>query len=139
MKIPAILAVAQANPTGQAQASNTEGRGVRGFMGPSSVFTENSYPVKNCKSNKDCWKSKIQKKGGEEWQGQPVDNLACDVETGFCVCKTRFMDADDNPFTGCEQEIDEGKCAYGACADFGAQEGDQCGSWKMLACNAGKR
>ena len=137
MKIPAILAATHANPTGQ--ASNTEGRGVRGFMGPSSAFEESPFPVRDCKLNKDCWKSRIQKKGGDEWKDQPVNNLACDVDTGFCVCKTRFMDADDNPFTGCEHKIDEGKCAYGACADFAAQDGEQCGSWKMLACSAGIR
>ena len=136
MKISAALlaSAANANPTTQTNSS-TSGRGVRGFMGPSSQFEENPLPINDCQSNKDCWSSKIAKKKG--WEDSDVKNLMCDKESGNCICKFNYMDAnDDLKADGCESKISEDQCAYGSCEDLDVVPGAQCGAWRQLTCSA---
>ena len=104
MKISAALlaSAANANPTTQTNSS-TSGRGVRGFMGPSSQFEENPLPINDCQSNKDCWSSKIAKKKG--WEDSDVKNLMCDKESGNCICKFNYMDAASN-YNDCKKAKD---------------------------------
>ena len=50
------------------------------------------------------------------WPGSSVKNLQCDLtveDPGWCKCKSGYMDADDDPKTGCELVIEESVCAYG--------------------------
>ena len=137
MKISAALlaSAANANPAGQAASSSSSSeRGVRGFMGPSTNFEENPIPIKDCESNKDCWSSKIAKKKG--WEDSDVKNLMCDKDSGECICKVNFMDAnDDLKKDGCEQQINEEDCPYGSCEDMNVAPGDQCGAWRFLTCS----
>ena len=61
--------------------------------------------------------------------------LSCDIETGTCQCKTGYMDADDNRYNGCELKINQGKCPFGSCENHGAEDNQQCGSWRGLHCD----
>ena len=55
---------------------------------------------------------------------------------GYCTCKADRIDADDNPFTGCELKFDNKTCQLGSCREHGVkEEGAQCGRWKFLTCN----
>ena len=67
---------------------------------------------KTCTKNQKCWANQFT----SNWPGSSVKNLQCnlDVENpGWCECKSGFMDADDDPKTGCELTIEESVCAYG--------------------------
>lgn len=45
------------------------------------------------------------------------------------------MDMDDDPMNGCEKKVNEKKCKFGKCRDWGKlQVGDQCGNWENLYC-----
>ena len=47
------------------------------------------------------------------------------------------MDADNDPLTGCELEIDEATCSYGTCDNHGAALGESCSAWgEHLKCEA---
>ena len=64
----------------------------------------------------------------------------CDLsagEPGNCDCKDGYMDADNDPLTGCELEIDEATCSYGTCDNHGAALGESCSAWgEHLKCEA---
>lgn len=45
------------------------------------------------------------------------------------------MDADDNRYNGCELKINQGKCPFGSCENHGAEDKNQCGSWRGLYCD----
>ena len=67
---------------------------------------------KTCTKNQKCWANQFT----SHWPGSSVKNLQCnlDVENpGWCECKSGYMDADDDPKTGCELAIEESVCAYG--------------------------
>ena len=131
----------------------------RGYTGPSSVFFTNDYwPITEagfqndalkfyfdwilentlenlveCTKHSDCWASNIRKVPG--WETRDVKFLQCNVETGSCICKTGYMDADDDRYNGCETKINQGKCPWGSCANHGVSHGQQCGAWKGLICD----
>ena len=69
-----------------------------------------------------------------------ISKLRCDLTAGSpgnCDCKDGYMDADNDPLTGCELEIDEATCSYGTCANHGAALGDSCSAWgEHLKCEA---
>ena len=84
-------------PTGE---DNTGGNG-RGYAGPSSLLTgQNYWPITSCVKHSHCWASNISKVPG--WETRDVKFLMCDVESGTCICKTGYMDADDDRYNGCE-------------------------------------
>merc|ERR1711911_536866 len=60
------------------------------------------WPVEGCTKNTKCWASQIAKKY-EGWEDSSATNLMCDIDTGFCVCKPGFSNADQDPFNGCEE------------------------------------
>jgi len=58
----------------------------------------------------------------------------------MCECRFGFMDANDNPMDGCEQKINEKKCQFGKCREWGKlRPGDQCGNWDNLLCGQSGR
>ena len=81
----------------------------------------------------DCWVSNIRKIPG--WETTDVKFLQCNIETGTCICKTGYMDADDDRYNGCETKINQGKCPLGSCQNHGVTHGQQCGAWKGLICD----
>ena len=130
----------------------------RGYTGPSSVFFNNDYwPITQagfqndvsisltvfwqktlgnlfeCTKHSDCWASNIRKIPG--WETRDVKFLQCNIQTGTCICKTGYMDADDDRYNGCETKINQGKCPWGSCANHGVSHGQQCGAWKGLICD----
>ena len=99
---PALLAAVSAAPEG------------KGFVGPSSLFDgeKSPWPIASCKKSQACWSSNIKKKPG--WENSDVKFLMCDPVIAKCVCKTGYMDANDDPYDGCEKRIsDEAMCPYG--------------------------
>merc|ERR1711915_192287 len=133
MKISqALIAVAAATPIAQNESESE--RGVRGFAGPSSLLYGESYwPVTDCTRHQNCWASKVALHEG--WEDYDVKFLMCDIETGTCMCKTGYMDADDDRYNGCETKINQGKCPYGSCENHGVSDGEQRGAWKFLHCD----
>ena len=76
----------------------------RGFAGPSSLLYGESYwPVTGCTRHANCWASAVAKEEG--WEEYDVKFLMCDIETGTCMCKTGYMDADDDRYNGCETKV----------------------------------
>ena len=93
---------------------------------------ENTWPVQ-CRSDEDCSNSVFQQLEG--WNRFDVKGLRCS-KGGYCTCKADRIDADDNPFTGCELKFDNQACPLGSCREHGVKaEGAQCGRWKLLTCN----
>ena len=57
---------------------------------------------------------------------------------GQCVCKDGFMDANNDPWDGCELQYDENTCYFGSCAEHGdISDGDTCSSYTNLYCESG--
>ena len=76
----------------------------RGFAGPSSLLYGESYwPVTGCTRHQNCWSSNVARQEG--WEDYDVKFLMCDIETGTCMCKTGYMDADDDRYNGCETKV----------------------------------
>ena len=68
------------------------------------------------------------------WPTSNVIKLFCvDTTSGtdsYCACKAGWMDADNDPQTGCELFVDDAVCEYGSCAEHGvSNDGDFCGAW----------
>ena len=95
-----LFAVGVAIPTGE------EGNG-RGYAGPSSLIYDGGlkdyWPVTGCTKHSQCWASNVVKYSG--WETYDVKFLMCNVETGTCICKTGYMDADDDRYNGCETKV----------------------------------
>ena len=112
-----------------------------GPVGPSALMlvgTEDTWwPVNSCDANSACQAWKIAKKPG--WSGSSAKNLRCDTNPdswffGQCVCKTNFMDANNDPWDGCELGYDEDVCYFGSCEDHGVGNMETCGGYTNLNC-----
>ena len=79
----------------------------RGFAGPSSVIYDQGldvyWPVTGCNKHSHCWASNVSRYPG--WETYDVKFLMCNVQTGTCICKTGYMDADDDRYNGCETKV----------------------------------
>ena len=92
---------------------------------------EDYWPVTGCQQDKACYDWKIAQKPG--WSDTRAVNLRCEIGLGRCVCKTGFMDANEDPRDGCELEINERECGiYGACDDHMASQ--DCGINPNVKC-----
>ena len=81
------------------------------------------WPVEGCTKNTKCWATTIAKKF-PGWEDSKAVNLMCDLGTGFCVCKPGFVNADQDPFNGCEaSDMPEMPVMPGMPDDMGMPDG----------------
>ena len=104
-----------------------------GPAGPSSIADPAGYWPKACRKDAQCWADKFQLLSG--WEDSNVIKLMCDTANEYCVCRKGYMDADNDPRTGCELSISENMCYFGTCVDHGVSLGESCSSgWDNLVC-----
>merc|ERR1712147_398002 len=63
---------------------------------------DSEWPVEGCEKNSACFAKNIKKFDG--WKQSDAANLMCDVDSGFCVCKDGFFNADEDAMNGCESD-----------------------------------
>lgn len=120
------------------------GSACAGPVGPGALMTvgleETWWPVKTCVQDKACFNWRIGAKPG--WEGSDAKNLRCETNEnswffGQCVCKDNSMDANNDPWDGCELSYDESVCYFGSCEDHSSSEGETCGGYTNLNCMSG--
>merc|ERR1712193_519799 len=86
---------------------------------------ESEWPVEGCEKNSACFAKAIKKIDG--WKKSDAANLMCDIESGFCVCKDGFFNADEDAMNGCESEKPTDEECEEICMDVcGDMDDDKC-------------